>query len=70
MPTDDDVRLTKLEEFSVEDWKDLYDTLRAFKLRVLKRHYGGKDEPETLRLTRQFRRRRPRPLRRTAPTQQ
>ena len=31
-------------EWTVEDWKDFYKTLRAFKKRVLKRHKEAKNE--------------------------
>lgn len=60
MPTDNNIRLTKHEEFSAEDWKDLHYTIQAFKLRVLRRHYGGGTDEETIRLARRFQRHRPR----------
>lgn len=62
-----DVRLTKHEEFSVEDWKDLFETLRAFKLRVLQRHYGGASEKEILANAHRFQRHRPRLGKRARP---
>lgn len=63
--THDMPRLTEYEAFSVEDWKDLYYTIEAFKIRVLRRHYGGETDEETLKRARRFQRHRSRPHRGT-----